>query len=62
MYMGILLACRSVYCVRACCLQRSEWGITSPGTGITGGSELLYIWVLGMKHWSSARAGSALNH
>lgn len=48
--MGILLACGSVYCVHARCLQRSEWGITFPGTGITGGSELLYIWVLGMKH------------
>lgn len=42
MYMRILLACGSVYCVHAHCLQRSEWGIRSPGSRITGGSELLY--------------------
>lgn len=55
--MSVLPTC--IYVHQAGCPRRSEEGIRSSGTALTGG--FVTMWVLAAEPQSSARAASALN-
>lgn len=63
LYMSLLLACMAVHHKCTWCWRRSEEGVGSPvGTAVLDSWESPYVWLLGIKPRTSARATGALRN